>query len=112
MSRHPVVVGGAVLALAATVGGLGAVMIWRHQQLKRPAVRAKHLRTAVARMIAHPDRVAQGEPAMYQKLLAAAGTALVGALTKQLIARSFQAPRGGNSRVLPPVSTHRPLAHA
>jgi hypothetical protein len=91
--RHPLAFGLAAAGLLLTAGGLVALAVHRRQRRRAPLARARRLRTAVARMVERPDRVAMDEPSLGGKLLGAAGGALVATLTRQMTQRALQAAR-------------------
>lgn len=100
--RHPVAVavGGAAAALLA--GGLLAVAIRGRRQRRRPAVRAREARRALARLLEHPDRVA-ARPGVPEAILAAAGTAAGAALARRMVDRLV-------ARTIPRPARPAPLA--
>jgi len=81
---------GAVLA-AVTAGwvlAIGVTMAVRASQKRRrnrPLAKARRLRDALSRMVAHPELVAQPRPSIGRKVVGAAASATVGALAKALI---------------------------
>jgi len=85
----PLVLGGIAL------GGLAAWWVYSTVQARRDAGRfwtkARKLRTAIARAIDDPDRVAAGDPTFLQqvatRLLTTAGTAVVTAMLKLVLDR-------------------------
>jgi hypothetical protein len=115
LRRHAVPVAlacGAVLALGAAGIGLA---VRRRQSRRRVPVQFERLRGALARMIAHPERVAPKNQGVSQKVLSAALASAASLLAKQLVsgvigkatgrggsgsARSFggRRPASGNGR--------------
>ena len=85
--RGPVL-GGLASVLALTAGGV-ALAVRRSRARRRLPERARRLRLAMARMIAHPDRVAGGEPALAQKVLRAALTSAAAVVAKRLASTAF-----------------------
>jgi hypothetical protein len=84
--RHPVAVAVAAATGALLLGGLVALAVRGRRERRRPVVRARETRRALARLLDHPDRVA-AEPSVGQKILAAAGAAAGTALAKRMIDR-------------------------
>ena len=79
-----VLVGVAVAALIAGTIALAAARIRRRRSIK---LRVTRLRDALRRIAAHPERVAERQPNVPRKLLAAGGTAIASALGKRLARR-------------------------
>jgi cytochrome c biogenesis protein ResB len=86
--RHPMVVVVAASAAALVLGGLVAAMVRSRRQHRRPTVRARETRRALARLLEHPERVAQ-ETSVSQKILAAIGTTVGAAVAKRLVDRDM-----------------------
>lgn len=84
--RHPVALAVAGVVLAALVGTGVALMVRRRNERERPVNRARRARRAMERLIDDPDRFAH-EPAVREKILAAAGTALASILVKRAMSR-------------------------
>jgi len=80
-----------VLLLAVTAGCLAGLSLTvalgmaKRKRRNRFLAKAGRLRDALARMIAHPERVAQPQPGIGKRALSAAVSAGVGALAKTLV---------------------------
>jgi hypothetical protein len=91
--RHPVVAAIAAATLALAIGGLIALAVGTRRRRRRPSVRARETRRALARLLDHPDRVA-AEPTVAHKAVAAAAAAAAATLARRLIQRQVApAPR-------------------
>lgn len=84
--RHPVAVAVTAATAALLLGGLVALAVRGRRERRRPVVRVREARHALARLLAHPDRVA-AQPSLTQKLLAAAGAAAGTALARRMVGR-------------------------
>lgn len=89
--RHPVAVAIGATAAALLVGGLVAKGVRDRRERRRPTVRARETRRALARLLEHPDRVA-ARPGLTQAILAAAGTAAGAALARRVVDRMVARP--------------------
>lgn len=83
---------GAAIALLATgvallVGGTIGLRRWRRRRNARPLYKARQLRDALSRVVAHPERVARPRPTMGSKVLTAAVAGSVGVLAKSVTRR-------------------------
>jgi hypothetical protein len=87
--RHATGLSLGAVALAATVSASIWLTQWRRRNRERPGAKANRLRYAVARMTAHPDRVA-AEPTVMEKIAVAAANAVVAGLVKKLLERGLQ----------------------
>jgi hypothetical protein len=76
----PIAIGAAVLG-----AGVVAFIVWR--RFRRPPSRLERFRAAIARAMAHPDRVAKTSPSMAKKIAVAAGTAGVSVAARRLVSR-------------------------
>jgi hypothetical protein len=85
--KHPLLVAGVATALALLLGGALALAVRSRRQHRRPAVRARETRRALARLFDHPHRVA-AEPSVANKVGTAVAIALTTALVKKVVARS------------------------
>lgn len=95
--RHPAAVAIAAATAALVLGGMVALLVRGRRERRRPTVRARETRRALARLLDHPDRVA-AEQGVVQKIVAAAGVAAGSALAKRMVdryvmARPAAAPR-------------------
>jgi hypothetical protein len=72
---------GCLVGLGVTIAGRRA----RQKRRNRPLEKARRLRVAISRMIAHPERVAQPRPGIGHKALGAAVGATAGFLVKALL---------------------------
>jgi hypothetical protein len=84
--RHPVVVAAVATALALILGGSVALIVHTRREHRRPTVRARETRRALARLFDHPDRVA-AEPSVANKVATAVAVAVATALVKRLLDR-------------------------
>jgi hypothetical protein len=84
--KHPVAVAIAAATLALAVGGIIALAVTARRRARRPSVRAREARRALARMLEKPGRVA-AEPSIPRKALAAMATAAAATLAKRLVQR-------------------------
>lgn len=82
--RHPVAAALVAVALAAAVGGLVAFAVRDRRRRRRPSVRARETRRAIARLLSEPERVA-AEPSAASRALGVAATAAATALARQLL---------------------------
>lgn len=85
--RHPVAAIVAASAVALVLGGLVALAVRRRQRRRDPVVRAKEVRSALRRIVDHPNRVG-AEPSLTDKVLGAAGVVAATALTRRLVDRT------------------------
>jgi hypothetical protein len=85
--RHPVAAIVAASAVALVLGGLVALAVRRRQRRRDPVVRAKEVRSALRRIVDHPNRVG-AEPSLTDKVLGAAGVVAATALTRRLVERT------------------------
>jgi hypothetical protein len=83
-----VLVGVAFAALIAGTIALAAARLRRRRSIR---TRVTKLRDALRRISAHPERVAERQPNVPRKLLAAGGTAIATALGKKLAKRLVSA---------------------
>ena len=83
-----VLVGVAVAALIAGTIALSVARIRRRRSIK---TRVTRLRDALRRIAAHPERVAERQPNVPRKVLAAGGSAIASALGKKLAKRLVSA---------------------
>jgi hypothetical protein len=83
-----VLVGVAVAALIAGTIALAAARLRRRRSIR---TRVTKLRDALRRISAHPERVAERQPNVPRKVLAAGGTAIASALGKKLAKRLVSA---------------------
>jgi hypothetical protein len=89
--RHPVAVIVAASAVALVVGGLIAAAVRSRRQHRRPAVRARETRRALARLLEHPQRVA-ADQSVLQKVVGAVAATAGTAIAKRLVDR-YVVPR-------------------
>lgn len=94
--RHPVAVAVAAGVVALALGGLVALVARNQRRQRRPSVRLREARRALARLLDHPDRVA-AEPPLANKVLAAivttAGTLAAKRLVDRWMGAAAQQPR-------------------
>jgi hypothetical protein len=98
LSRNgrPVLVAAAALLLAA--GGV-ALAVRRHRRHGTLTARASRTGSALARIVAHPERVARPEPTLGRRVAQAALSSLAAVLVKQLAQAGMERARGR----LPPI---------
>ena len=80
---------------ALVLGGLIAFAVRSRRERQRPVNRAREVRSALARLVDHPDRVA-AEPWIPEKILGAMGVAAGTALAKRLVDRMVAPARPGS----------------
>lgn len=90
LKRHPVAVAIAAAGAALVLGGLLAVAVRSRREHRRPSVRAREARRALARLLEHPDRVA-AEPSISNKVATAVLSLAATIVAKRLLER--QLPR-------------------
>lgn len=90
LRRHalPLLLAAGAVALAVAGGIALAVRRRRHKRSLR--ARAHRLRLALSRMMAHPERVAGGEPHAGLKILTSAASAAATALAKSAVSGSVR----------------------
>jgi hypothetical protein len=92
VSRHPLTVAVIATVSALVLGGAIAVVVRARRQQRRPTVRARQTRRALARLFEHPDRVA-AEPSIANKVATAVVVAVATAVAKRLLDRSLRPTR-------------------
>jgi hypothetical protein len=92
LQRHPMAVPLAGFALALVLGGAVALLVRNERRRRRPSHKARQLRRALGRMVAHPERVGRGEPPPGEKILAAIGTAAATLLVRRALERAVPRP--------------------
>jgi len=85
LRRHGAVLAAVTAGWVLAIGVTMAVRASQRRRRNRPLAKARRLREALSRMVAHPELVAQPRPSIGRKVLAAAASATVGALAKALI---------------------------
>jgi len=93
LRQHGLAVGLTAGTAALLIGGAVWLGSWRKARRERPMARARRLRGALARMIAHPDDVARPKQRLGQKALAAVVSAAAGVLAKTLAQRLVARPK-------------------
>ena len=88
MRKHPAAFIGAGAVLILMLGGVGYAVYRSRKRQELPA-KAKRLRIAIGRAVDAPEKVARGEPPVWQKIAAAVGTTIAVSLTKKLIDRTW-----------------------
>jgi hypothetical protein len=91
VSRHPVLVATVATVAALLVGGVIALVVRDARRQRRPTARAREVRDAVSRLVAHPRQVAS-QPSIGNKVATAVGVALATTLVKRLLERSVPHP--------------------
>jgi hypothetical protein len=92
LRRHGLAVGLSAGTAALLIAGSVWLGVWLKARRARPVARARRLRMAVARMVAHPDDVARPTPHVGKKVLGAFGSAAAGVLAKTLAQRLIPRP--------------------
>jgi hypothetical protein len=98
LRRHGTAIGISAATLALLVGGSLGVGLWLKARRARALSRARRLRAAVARMVAHPDDVARPTPNVGKKVLGAIISAAAGVLAKALVQRLVAQARPAGQR--------------
>jgi hypothetical protein len=93
LRRHGAAVGISAGTLVALIGGGIWLAVWLEARRERPLARARRLRLALARAVAHPDDVAKPKPSVGKKVLGAFASAAAGVLAKALAKRLVARPR-------------------
>jgi hypothetical protein len=88
--KHPLLVAAVATTAALFIGGAIAVAHRARRVQRRPTVRARETRRALARLFEHPKRVA-ADPSIAIKIGTAVGVALATAVTKRLVDRAVKA---------------------
>ena len=88
MRKHPAAFIGAGAVLILMLGGVGYAVYRSRKRQELPA-KAKRLRIAIGRAVDAPEKVARGEPPVWEKIAAAVGTTIAVSLTKKLIDRAW-----------------------
>ncbi len=96
--RHPAVVAVVAGLAAIAVGGLIAFAVRSRRERRRPTVRAREARRALARLLEHPERVASSEPSLPGKVARALAVAAASTLAKRLVERAVQPARPARAR--------------
>ena len=91
MRKHPAAFIGAGAVLILMLGGVGYAVYRSRKRQELPA-KVKRLRIAIGRAVDAPEKVARGEPPVWQKIAAAVGTTIAVSLTKKLIDRTWNQP--------------------
>jgi hypothetical protein len=89
LRRHAPAAGISAGTLVLLVGGSIWLAVRSKRRQSRPLAKARRLRWAMARMIAHPDDVARAKPSIGKKALSALISAAAGVLGKMLSQRLF-----------------------
>jgi hypothetical protein len=92
LRRHAMGAALTIVALAATAAGSVWLGRWRRRRRNRLGARAGRVRHALARMTAHPERVA-AEPTAVQKIAVAAANAALAGVIRKLLERGLEAVR-------------------
>ncbi len=92
LQRHPVAAAIAAAAAALVVGGAIALVVRGRRERRRPAVRARETRRALARLLEHPDRVA-AERGVANRVATAVLTLAATTLAKRIIDAKVAPPR-------------------
>jgi hypothetical protein len=92
LRRHPVAIPVAGVAVAAILGGAVALLLRSGQRKQRRRHQARQLRSALGRVLDHPERVTRGEPPLSEKILVAIGTTAATLLVKRALERAVPRP--------------------
>jgi hypothetical protein len=92
LRRHPVAAAIAAAGAALVVGGLLAVAVRSRRQHRRPSLRARETRRALARLLDHPDRVA-AEPSITNKVATAVLSLAATMIAKRILERQLPPER-------------------
>jgi hypothetical protein len=84
--KHPGLVIAAAGVAALLLGGMVGVAVRKRRQHARPTARARETRRALARLLDHPERVAN-EPGLALKIATAAGVAAGSVVARRLAER-------------------------
>jgi hypothetical protein len=87
LRRHGVAAGVSAGTAALLIAGTVWLGVWVKARRSRPMARARRMRLAMARLVAHPDDVARPTPNVGKKVLSAFASAAVGVLAKALAQR-------------------------
>ncbi|HET8540194.1 MAG TPA: hypothetical protein VFL83_10020 [Anaeromyxobacter sp.] len=90
--KHPVAVAVAAATLALALGGLVALAVAARRHRRRPSVRAREARRALARILEDPHRVGR-DPSIPRKVVAAVATAAAATLARRLVQRQVAPAR-------------------
>jgi hypothetical protein len=90
LRKHPLLAAAAATAAALVLGGALALAVHGRRERRRPAVRARETRRALARLFDHPDRVGS-EPSFANKVGTAVAVAIATAVAKRLVDRTVPA---------------------
>jgi hypothetical protein len=85
LRKHAAVLAAVTAGWLLGAGLAAAIDASRRRRRNRPFAKARRLREALSRMVAHPELVAQPHPSIGRKVLAAAASATVAALVKTAI---------------------------
>ena len=88
MRRHPAVFVGAGAVVVLLLGGVGYA-IYRARKREELPQKAKRFRIAVGRAVDKPQRVARGEPPVWEKIVAAVGVTIATSLAKKMVERTW-----------------------
>jgi len=88
LRRHAAPIMFTGLGLLVVAVGKKALSARRERRNNRPLAKARRMREALARMIAHPELVAQPRPSIANRALAAAVSAAAGSVAKALTDRA------------------------
>ena len=88
LKRHPVAAAIAAAGAALVLGGLLAAAVRSRRQHRRPSVRARETRRALARLLDHPDRVA-AEPSISNKVATAVLSLAATIIAKRVLERQL-----------------------
>jgi hypothetical protein len=92
LRRHPVAAAIAAAGAALVLGGLLAAAVRGRRQHRRPSVRARETRRALARLLDHPERIA-AEPSITSKVAGAVLSLAATMIAKRVLERQLPPER-------------------
>ena len=88
MQRHPRVFIGAGAFVVLVLGGVGYAIYHARKREELPR-KARRLRIAIGRAVDKPQRVARGQPPVWEKIVAAVGVTIATSLAKKMVERTW-----------------------
>jgi hypothetical protein len=92
LRKHARTFGALAAVLVVTMAGTIAFSIWQSRRRSRPLAKAKRWRSAVSRVIDHPEYLVRRDDGLGRKALTAAASAFTGGVAKSAAER-LMAPR-------------------
>jgi hypothetical protein len=87
LKRNAVPLALTALGFIVFVAGTAGLSAWRRRRRDRPLARARRMRAAFSRMVAHPELIAQPRPSISNRALAAAVSAVAGRVAEVVSGR-------------------------